>query len=74
MKKRSLLTIISLTLFVLGTRSQVLDYENKVEVILSDGSHVTMFGRDKKLGSNQMNGDYFYLPVGLLGVPYSVSP
>ncbi|HSH67363.1 MAG TPA: hypothetical protein VLB84_16585, partial [Bacteroidia bacterium] len=65
MKKRSLLTIISLTLFVLSMKSQILDYENRVDVILSDGTHVTMFGRDKKLGSNQMNGDYFYLPVGL---------
>ena len=65
MKKRSLLTIISLTLFVLGTRSQILDYENRVDVVLSDGVHVTMFGRDKKLGSTQMNGEYFYLPVGL---------
>lgn len=65
MKKRSLLTILSLTLFAVICRSQVLDYENRVDVILTDGTHVTMFGRDKALGSNQMNGEYFYLPVGL---------
>jgi hypothetical protein len=65
MKKRTLLTIISLTLLALGARSQVLDYENRIDVILSDGVHVTMFGRDKKLGSTQLNNEYFYLPVGL---------
>jgi hypothetical protein len=65
MKKRSLLTIISLTLLALGARSQVLDYENKVDVILSDGTHVIMFGRDKQLGSTQLSNEYFYLPVGL---------
>ena len=65
MKKRSLLTILSLTLFALIGRSQVLDYENRVDVILTDGTHVTMFGRDKALGSTQLNGEYFYLPVGL---------
>lgn len=65
MKKRSLLTIISLTLLALSARSQVLDYENRVDVILSDGVNVTMFGRDKKLGSTQMSNEYFYLPVGL---------
>ena len=65
MKKRSLLTILSLTLFAIICRSQVLDYENRIDVILTDGTHVTMFGRDKALGSKQMNGEYFYLPVGL---------
>ncbi|HET6225496.1 MAG TPA: hypothetical protein VFF27_04390, partial [Bacteroidia bacterium] len=65
MKKRSLLTIISLTLLTLISRSQVLDYENRVDVVLKDGTNVTMFGRDKALGSTQMSGEYFYLPVHL---------
>lgn len=65
MKKRSLLTIISLTLLTLISKSQVLDYENRVDIVLSDGTNVTMFGRDRALGSNQMNGEYFYLPVHL---------
>ena len=65
MKKRSLLTILSLTLFAIICRSQVLDYENRIDVILTDGTHVTMFGRDKALGSTMMNAEYFYLPVGL---------
>ncbi len=65
MKKKTLLTIVSFTLFAIAARSQVLDYENRVDVILSDGVHVTMFGRDKKLGSTDMNNEYFYLPVGL---------
>src|SRR4051812_1986260 len=65
MKKRSLLTIISLTLLTLISRSQVLDYENRIDVVLADGTNVTMFGRDKALGSTQLNGEYFYLPVGL---------
>lgn len=44
--------------------AQVLDYQNKVEIILDDGTHVILYGKAKSL-NNSYTGEYYYLPVGL---------
>jgi len=44
--------------------AQVVDYQNKVEIVLNDGTHVILFGKAKAL-SNAYTGEYYYLPVGL---------
>jgi hypothetical protein len=44
--------------------AQVLDYQNKVEIILNDGTHVILYGKAKSL-NNTYTGEYYYLPVGL---------
>lgn len=45
-------------------RAQILDYQNKVEVVLNDGTHVILFGKARAL-NNTPSSEYYYLPVGL---------
>lgn len=52
------------------TNGQILDYQNKVGVILSDGTSVTLYGRagnNKAPGGQDylFTGDYYYLPVNM---------
>ncbi|MEO6131493.1 MAG: hypothetical protein ABIQ02_06570, partial [Saprospiraceae bacterium] len=44
--------------------SQTLDYENRVGIVLGDGTQVVMYGRAQTLNSD-FTGEYYYLPVGL---------
>jgi hypothetical protein len=44
--------------------AQILDYQNKVEVVLNDGTHVILYGKARSL-NNTPTGEYYYLPVGL---------
>jgi hypothetical protein len=44
--------------------AQILDYQNKVEIVLNDGTHVILYGKAKSL-NNTPTGEYYYLPVGL---------
>jgi hypothetical protein len=44
--------------------SQILDYNNKVGVDLSDGTHLILYGKAVSL-SDQMSSDYYYLPANL---------
>ena len=50
--------------WALQVQAQILDYENRVEVTLNDGTSVVLYGRAQNLSSN-FTGDYYYLPVGL---------
>jgi hypothetical protein len=44
--------------------AQTLDYENRVGLVLDDGTQVILYGRAQTLNSNY-TGEYYYLPVGL---------
>jgi len=44
--------------------AQILDYQNKVEIVLNDGTHVILYGKARPL-NNTPTGEYYYLPVGL---------
>lgn len=44
--------------------AQILDYQNKVEIVLNDGTHVILYGKARSL-NNTPTGEYYYLPVGL---------
>jgi len=60
----TILLITSMLLQVKDLSAQVVDYQNKVEIVLNDGTHVILFGKAKAL-SNAYTGEYYYLPVGL---------
>lgn len=45
-------------------QAQVLDSQNKVTVVLDDGTQVVMYGRAKSL-DNGFTGEYYYLPTNL---------
>jgi hypothetical protein len=61
---RSLFLLVILTGSAVLLRSQTLDYENRVGVVLDDGTNVILYGRAQTLNSN-FTGEYYYLPVGL---------
>lgn len=45
-------------------QGQILDFQNKISVILADGITVHMYGRANSL-NNAFTGDYYYLPANL---------
>jgi hypothetical protein len=54
----------------LHANAQILDYQNKISVVLNDGISVTLYGRasnDKITGTENFafTGDYYYLPVNM---------
>jgi hypothetical protein len=62
--------LLLLFLAAIYTNGQVLDYQNKVGIILSDGTSVTLYGRasnNKAAGGEDylFTGDYYYLPVNM---------
>lgn len=59
-----ILLIAAMVLQVQDLGAQVVDYQNKVEIVLNDGTHVILFGKAKAL-NNAYTGEYYYLPVGL---------
>ncbi len=59
-----ILPLAVMMLSVQGLDAQVLDYQNKVEIVLNDGTHVILYGKAKSL-NNTYTGEYYYLPVGL---------
>src|SRR5688572_13886482 len=65
MRNLRLFITMAATVFAVTAYSQVLDYENRVDLVLNDGTKVICFGREKALGKTQLNNEYFYLPVGL---------
>ena len=57
--------LINTILLLIGTSSmqgQILDSENKLAVVLPDGTNVILYGKAKSL-SDEPTKDYFYLPV-----------
>ena len=68
-KITAVLFVVLLSMATLS-EAQILDYQNKVSIILSDGTPVTLYGRasnSKTSGgdSYQFTGDYYYLPVNM---------
>jgi hypothetical protein len=61
---QGIIAIALLAVWSLQLPAQILDYENRVEVTLNDGTSVVLYGRAQNLSSN-FTGDYYYLPVGL---------
>ena len=67
---RKATAIFVLLVGAIVTHGQILDYQNKVGIILSDGTPVTLYGRasnTKAAGGEQyiFTGDYYYLPVNM---------
>jgi hypothetical protein len=67
---RRTLAIMMLVTIAIAANAQILDYQNKVSIILSDGINVTLYGRasnDKIPGTEDYSftGDYYYLPVNM---------
>lgn len=59
------LAILALCLaFSWQASAQILDYQNKVEIILKDGLKLILYGRANSLNKT-FTGDYYYLPVNL---------
>ena len=70
MQKTRLYALLALgLLFISGSLSaQILDFRNKVSVVLDDGTNVILYGAAKSMDT-LFTGEYYYLPVGLrLGV------
>jgi hypothetical protein len=59
-----ILLIPAILMQVQDLSAQVVDYQNKVEIVLNDGTHVILFGKARAL-NNAFTGEYYYLPVGL---------
>lgn len=60
----------ALLLLAQHSHAQLCDYQNKVTVVLSDGTNVTLYGRatnEKVAGTDNyaFSGEYYYLPVNL---------
>ncbi len=49
---------------ITGMTAQILDSENRIDVILDDGTQVIMYGKAKSLG-NDFTSEYMYLPTNL---------
>ena len=70
--KIALIALFALTLN--WGNAQLLDYQNKVEVVLNDGIKMVMYGRANSL-STTFSEEYYYLPVNLkLGVKPDGTP
>lgn len=61
--KTNILSLLAVLLPLLAT-AQVLDYSNRVDVVLSDGTNVTLYGEAGSL-DRKFNNSYRYLPLGL---------
>lgn len=60
-------SIWALILFMCSNTSlsgQILDYQNKVTIVLRDGTPITMYGKARSR-DNRFTGDYYYLPTNL---------
>ncbi len=62
--KNHLAALLLLALFALPMQAQILDFQNRLNVTLDDGTVVTLIGKAQKL-SNDFTGEYYYLPCGL---------
>ncbi|HMQ60766.1 MAG TPA: hypothetical protein PKE06_08860 [Flavilitoribacter sp.] len=64
--QKTLKTVLALclALMCMSGFAQTLDYENRIGLVLDDGTQVVLYGRAQTLNSN-FTGDYYYLPVGL---------
>jgi Na+-transporting NADH:ubiquinone oxidoreductase subunit NqrC len=63
-------SMILLCLLATFAHGQILDYQNKIGITLSDGTPVTLYGRasnSKIPGKDdyEFTGDYYYLPVNM---------
>jgi hypothetical protein len=61
---RNILFWLPLLWIASGVTAQTLDYENRVGLVLDDGTQVVLYGRAQTLNAN-FTGEYYYLPVGL---------
>ncbi|MDZ4710511.1 MAG: hypothetical protein SH818_19080 [Saprospiraceae bacterium] len=67
MKKYSLSPFLLILLFIclfIQVKGQILDSENKISLILKDGTNVTLFGQASSLSDDKTN-TYYYLPCNL---------
>lgn len=62
--KPTILLALIISLLSWSANAQTLDFANRVDVVLSDGVNVTLYGHAKSL-SKDFSGLYSYLPVGL---------
>jgi hypothetical protein len=70
--KKSIIALFAL--WITGANAQILDYQNKVEVVLNDGLKMIMYGRTSSL-STTFSEEYYYLPLNLkLGVKPDGTP
>ncbi|MBX2876363.1 MAG: hypothetical protein KTR30_29865 [Saprospiraceae bacterium] len=51
-----------LLLFAGSLRSQILDYENSIEVVLEDGTNVKLFGKALFGAPGKLSNEFYYLP------------
>ncbi len=66
MYKTSISLLLLLLLWLAGPHlyGQILDFSNRVDVVLSDGTNVVLYGEAQTL-NKEFSGRYRYLPVGL---------
>lgn len=60
----SAVCLISYLLSSIIVQAQILDYNNRVDIVLDNGVSVTLFGRASTLSSS-FSSDYYYLPKNL---------
>jgi hypothetical protein len=71
--QRTLIVLLFCGMFQ-WANAQLLDYNNKVEIVLNDGLKMILYGRASSL-STAYSGEYFYLPLNLkLGVKPDGTP
>ncbi len=62
---KHIVVTLCLCLFLLPeTQAQILDSQNKIDVILNDGTQVIMYGK-AKTRSKTFSSEYYYLPTNL---------
>jgi hypothetical protein len=67
---KSIVAMLVLLLLAAAAKAQLCDYQNKVAVVLNDGTNVTLYGRasnDKIPGTDTyaFTNEYYYLPTNL---------
>lgn len=63
--RRKLIGSLYACLFLItGMTAQILDSQNRIDVILDDGTQIIMYGKAKSLG-NDFTSEYMYLPTNL---------
>jgi hypothetical protein len=74
MKNRKIILFALIVCLVNTLSAQILDYQNKVGIVLDDGVNLVLFGKATSL-STQYSEEYYYLPTNLqLGVKPDGTP
>lgn len=61
---KSVLTGLFFMYILFAAEGQILDFQNKVAIPLSDGTQVILYGRAQSM-SDAFTGEYYYLPMNL---------